>query len=135
MAPAGAGAGLMASDNTTPTASAAAIRLAIWILPPHRKDWAEAMLNEMAYIRSRRGAWYWAFGCALFVIRERASYALARTFATRRILKTLLGLSAALVFTLAGVYMVQKPYQRERIWITVLHSIGASATSHEGTVR
>ncbi|MDE1893941.1 MAG: hypothetical protein KGM46_10205 [Pseudomonadota bacterium] len=125
----------MTNDSRGPTDLAAAIRLATWILPSHRKEWAGEMLNEMAYIRSRRRALYWAFGCALFAIRERASHEFASTFTTRRILKSLLGVSAAVTFLLTGVYMVQKPYQRERILITVLHSVGAATASHIRTVR
>lgn len=128
-----AGAGLMTNGNMRSTGPTVAVRLATWILPPHRKDWAEAMLNEIAYVRSHRVAWYWVFGCTLFAIRARASYELQRAFMTHRVLKTLLGLSAALVIAVIGVYTIQKPYQRERILKTVFHGAGASATHYIGT--
>lgn len=126
---------LMPNYNIRPTDPTAAIRFAAWILPPHRKDWAEAMLNEIAYVSSRRAALRWTIGCTFFAVRERASYELVTAFTTRRIVRTLLGLSAALVFTVIGVYMVQKPYQRERIRIMVRHSFGASTPSHTGAVQ
>ena len=126
---------LMANDNMRSTDLAVAVRIATWILPPHRKDWAAAMLNEVAYVGPRQAAWYWVLGCTLFAIRERASYELVRTFMTRRILRALLRLGAASVIAVIGVYMLQKPYQRERILIAVFHSAGASAARHSGTVR
>lgn len=125
----------MACGKKSPTDPVAAIRLATWILPPHRKDWAEAMLNEIAYVRSRRATWHWLLGCMLFAIRERASCEIVGALTKRSIPRTLLGLGAALAFTVVGVYMVQKPYQRERILTAVLHSVGASAASHTGIVR
>lgn len=125
----------MANGNMRSAGPTAAVRLAMWILPPHRKDWAAAMLNEMAYVGSRRIAWRWVLGCILFAIRERASYQLTKTFATHRILKTVFGLSAAFVFVVAGVWMVQKPYQQERILITIFHHAGAPATHHAGAVQ
>ncbi|WP_188795217.1 hypothetical protein [Dyella nitratireducens] len=91
------------------------------MMPPHRKDWAEAMLNEMAYVKSRRAAWHWLLGCTLFAIRERASYELGGVFMNRRIFKFLFGLSAASVIAVTGVYAIQKPYQRERILLFVFH--------------
>jgi hypothetical protein len=117
--------GVMA--NRTSTHLAAAIRFATWIMPPHRKEWAEAMLNEMAYIPSRRAAWYWLLGCTLFAIRQRASYELVRACMPNGILKTFFKLSVASVVVVAGVYAMQKPYQRERIWMTVFHPAEAAA--------
>lgn len=58
----------------------AAVRFATWILPACRKEWAEAMFNETAYIESRRIAWIWVLECTLFAVRERASFELERTF-------------------------------------------------------
>jgi len=79
--------GPMANGNTKFTDPTKAIRLATWILPPHRKGWAEAMLNELAYAASRRAALSWVPGCVLFAIGERTSCEPRRTFMTRRILK------------------------------------------------
>lgn len=114
----------MARDRIGSRELAIAIRFASWVLPPHRKDWAAAMLNEMAYARSRRSALLWALGCALSAIRERGVYEFMRTFTSRRIFKTLFGISALTVIAVAGVYATQKPYQRERILLYVLHGCG-----------
>lgn len=104
-----------------------AVRLATWILPPQRKDWAEAMLNEIPYVRSRRAALSWALGSTLFAIRERASYELVSALTFRSPHKALLGLSAAAVIAMIGVYAIQKPYQRERILLVVLHGCRKSS--------
>ena len=125
----------MANGDAKPSNLTKAIRIATWILPSHRKGWAEAMLNEMAYAGSHRAALYWVLGCVLSAIRERTSYELRRTFMTRRILKTLFGLVAASAIAVVSVYTVQKPYQRERIVQVVFHGARAPAASHGGTVR
>lgn len=110
---------------------AALVRLVVRILPPHRKDWADAMFNELAYIGSRRLAAFWVLGCAWLAIRERVSFELARTFMGRKILKAVLGLGAASVIAVVGIYMVQKPYQRERISI-YLHRVFGSGQAQTG---
>ena len=115
------GTGLMSNGNMRPMAPTAAIRFATWILPRHRRDWAEAMLNEVAHIGSRRAAVLWALGCMLFALKERSSYEFARALPTHAIPKALLGVSAALILTVTGVYAIQKPYQRERIRLIVFH--------------
>lgn len=114
-------ASLMANTDARTTLLSAAIRLATWIMPPHRKDWAEAMLNEMAYIPSHRSAWRWMLGCLLFTAKERASYELTKPATTRRTVKLLFGLAAAFVIAATGVYAMQKPYQRDRIRLFVLY--------------
>jgi len=86
------------------------------------------MLNELAYIKSRKAAALWLFGCFVAALRERAIFELRRTFMTRRIVKVAAALLAVLVFGAIGTYMNSKPYQRERIWITVhdfIHPGGA----------
>jgi hypothetical protein len=118
-----AGASLMESG---PKILAAAVRLTTWILPLHRKEWAEAMFNEIAYVESRRAATFWVLGATLFAIRERASYELLSMLRPRDVLKALLGLSLVMVITVMGVYIIQKPYQRERILLLVLHGCGKS---------
>ena len=102
-----------------PERAPAVYRLATWLLPPHRKQWAEAMLNEAAYLRSRRAALQWVLGCTLTVIRERVAYELESTFMIRTSLKVLLGLVAVFVIGAVGIYIDAKPYQRARIWIAV----------------
>ncbi|MGH8216816.1 MAG: hypothetical protein ACREPZ_14145 [Rhodanobacteraceae bacterium] len=125
MATAVAKASLMTNGDPSakPTAT---VRFATWILPPHRKDWAEAMFNEIAYIQSPRAARYWVIGCTLFAIKERVSFELWRVFMRHRILKAVLGLGAVSVIAVVGTYMAQKPYQRERISIT-LHRVFESS--------
>ena len=112
-----------------------AVRLATWILPPHREDWAEAMLNEMACAGSRRAALHWMLGCLWSAIRERTSYELGRALMTRRTLRTLFGLCAASVIAVAGIYALQKPYQRERIVMAVFHGARAPAAVHDASTR
>jgi hypothetical protein len=124
-----AGTGVMANGNIKFIDLATAIRFATWIMPPHRKEWAEAMLNEVAYVRTRRAAWSWLLGCTLFAVKERASYELARAFMPNGILKKLFTLSVASVIAVIGIYMMQKTYQRERILITLFHH-GSSAAHH-----
>lgn len=111
----------MPGDNTSSTMLSAAIRFATWILPPHRKAWADAMFNEMAYIPPGRAAWHWVFGCTLSALKERASHELMSAFTLRGTFKALFGLSVAALITVGGVYATQKPYQRERILLLVLH--------------
>ncbi|MFK2889911.1 hypothetical protein [Dyella flagellata] len=111
----------MSNSNMRSGRLPAAVRFVTWILPPHRRDWAEAMLNEMAYAGSHRAALLWVLGCTLFAIRARTAYELERTFMSRRILRALLGISAASVIAVVGVYAIQKPYQRERILLYVFH--------------
>ena len=84
------------------------------------------MFNEIAYIESRRAATFWVLGAALFAIRERASYELVSMLRPRDVLKALLTLSLVMVITAMGVYIMQKPYQRERILLLVLHGCGKS---------
>jgi hypothetical protein len=127
MATAVAGASLMGNGNATSRVLSAATRFAGWIMPPHRRDWAEAMLNEVAYVETRRAAWFWILGCVLSAMRERAAYELTAPVNSRGTLKLLLRLGAAAFVALVGVYAVQKPYQRERIFMAVFHSDQASA--------
>jgi hypothetical protein len=96
-----------------------AYRLVALLLPPHRKDWADAMLNESHYIRSRRAALQWALGCACAAFRVRVTYELGRTFMTRRILKVPLYLAVVLAIGAIGIYIDAKPYQRDRMWRAV----------------
>lgn len=119
----------MGSGNMHPKLLAAAIRLTTWLLPQERKEWAEAMFNEMPYVGSRREAALWVLGATLFAIRERASCELAGMLRPRRIFEALVGLSLAMVITVMGVYIVQKPYQRERILLLVFHGCGKSGCS------
>ena len=125
---------LMAGHDQRVTGLAIAVRFATWIMPPHRKDWAAAMLNEIAYVRSRRAAWHWVLGCTLFAIRERTSYELASAFTLRGMRSTLFKLSAASLMAVMGLYMIQKPYPRERVLIAIFHH-GSSAAHHVKTVQ
>ena len=93
----------------------AVARMVIWIMPPHRKEWARAMLNELAYIESSRAAVGWVIGSMLFAVRERTIYQLEKALMNNKVLKTALVLVAVAVSGVAGTYAVQKPYQKERI--------------------
>jgi hypothetical protein len=109
----------MSSESNAEESLTVALRIAGRLLPPHRKEWGEAMLNEVAYIESRRAAAWWLFGCFAAALRERAIFELGRTFMTRRIVKVAAGILAVLAFVAIGTYIDAKPYQRERIWIAV----------------
>lgn len=119
---------LMADGTLKAKVVLAALRFAAWVLPPHRKEWTEAMLNEAAYIESPRHALRWIFGSVLSSMKARASYEMERAFMSHRILKTFITLSVLAVATLIGVYAVQKPYQRERIKLVILHQVEPSST-------
>jgi hypothetical protein len=93
----------------------AVVRLVAWIMPPHRKDWAHAILSELAYIETRRAAVRWIIGSTLFAIRERTNFELENATMNIRIVKTTLILIAMAVSVVAGTYAIQKPYQQERI--------------------
>jgi len=93
----------------------AVTRVVVWITPPHRKEWARAMLNELAYVESSRAAVRWVIGSMLFAVRERTIYQLENAFMNNRIFKTALVLVAVAVCSVAGMYAIQKPYQKERI--------------------
>lgn len=125
----------MANDNMKSMVLSCATRFAIWILPPQRKDWAEAMINEAAYIESWQQVLRWIFGSALGAMKARTSYEMERTFMTRGFLKTSLTFSAVIVVALIGVYAIQKPYQRERIKLVILHHIEGSSMAPAGSVR
>ena len=58
----------MANRNVADTLPTALIQFAIRMLPEHRREWAEAALNEVAYIGARRAALSWALGCMFFAL-------------------------------------------------------------------
>lgn len=106
----------------------AVVRLAIWITPSHREDWVRAMLNECAYIESRRELARWIVESALFAIKERTICELERAFMNIRTFKAALVLIAAAVSFVAGIYAIQKPYQQERIKFAVCRLLEAKQT-------
>lgn len=106
----------------------AVVRLAIWIMPSHRKDWAQAMLNECAYIESRREAVRWIVESTLFAIKERTTYELGKASVNIRTFKAALLLIAAAVSVVAGIYAIQKPYQQERIKIALCRLLDTEQT-------
>ena len=107
-------------------------RLAIWIAPHQRQDWVQAMLNECAYIKSRREAVRWAVESLLLAIKERSTYELEEALMNIRALKTVLVLAlvlnAAAISAVAGVYSIQKPYQQERIKLVLCRYLDAKQT-------
>ncbi len=106
----------------------AVFRLAMRIMPPHRKDWAQAMLNELAYIESGPTAVRWLVGSTLFAIKVRTTYELEKAFMSKRSFKTALVLIAVAVGVVASLYAVQKPYQQERIKFTLHRMLHAKQT-------
>ena len=97
-------------------------------MPPHRKEWAGAILNELAYIASRRARVHWIIGAMLSAIGARISYQLEQTFMNLRILKAALILVTMAVGLAAATYAIQKPYQQERIKIAVQRLWNAQQT-------
>lgn len=108
--------------------STAVIRLVTWIVPPHRKAWAHAILNELAYIETRRAAVRWIIGSTLFAIKERTIYELENASMNIRVIKTPLILIAMAVSVVAGTYAIQKPYQQERIKFALHRLLNAKQT-------
>lgn len=106
----------------------AVVRLVIRIMPAHRKEWAQAMLNELAYIESSRAAMRWVIGSMLFAIKERTTYELEKTFMNNKTFKTALVLIAVSVSAVVGTYAIQKPYQRERIKVELHRMLAAKQT-------
>jgi len=99
----------------------AVVRLVVWITPAHRKDWAQAMLNELAYIESRRAAVRWITGSMLFAIRARVVHELEKA-SVNRLSQKVSVLIVVAICVVAGIYAVQKPYKQERIKF-VLHRV------------
>lgn len=56
----------------------AAYRLVASVLPPNRKDWADAMFNEVDYVGSRSAALQWVLGCACAAVSARLTYEVER---------------------------------------------------------
>jgi hypothetical protein len=46
-------------------------KIATWLLPQSRAEWARAMLSEMHYLDHNRRAVLWAAGCCITAIKER----------------------------------------------------------------
>jgi hypothetical protein len=108
----------MSNNVKGPITYTAVVRLVTWIMPPHREDWAHAILHELAYIETRRAAIRWIVGSTLFAIRERTNYELEN--ARMNTIKKTLILVVMAASVVAGTYGIQKPYQQERIKF-VLH--------------
>ena len=104
-----------------------ATRFATWVLPPNRKEWAAAMLNEVEYVESSQHMLRWIAGSVLSAMKVRVSYEMERTFMSRGILKTFLALCTVMVVAMGGVYAMQKPYQRERIKLVILQHVEGSS--------
>jgi uncharacterized membrane protein YhdT len=47
------------------------LKHAAWVSPPDRKEWAQAMLNELDHVPSDASALWWALGCTFVSYRER----------------------------------------------------------------
>jgi len=108
--------------------STAIIKLVSRLMPLHRKEWTDSVLNELAYIESRRARVRWLIGSLLFAIRERSIYELENASMNIRPIKTILVLVAVAVGTVAGTYAIQKPYQQDRIKFAVHRLLNAQRT-------
>jgi hypothetical protein len=85
------------------------------------------MLNEVAYVQSKRHMLRWIAGCVLSAVKARASYEIERTFMSRGILKKTLVFGSIMILAMVGLYAVQKPYQRERIKLVILQHVEDSS--------
>jgi hypothetical protein len=126
---------LMASNVMEAKIQSIATRFATWVLPPNRKEWAAAMLNEVEYVESSQYMLRWIAGSVLSAMKVRVSYEMERTFMSRGILKTFLALCAVMVVAMGGVYAMQKPYQRERIKLVILQHVEGSSTQPARSAR
>ncbi|HEV7631688.1 MAG TPA: hypothetical protein VGO41_01785 [Steroidobacteraceae bacterium] len=106
----------------------ALMRLATWLLPEERREWARGMQAELNHVTSDREAFAWAFGCVLAGTRERTGSAwrrLARHVQINRrfeVHSKIAGVSVAvaLVFCvgMAGIFYLQLPeYKKVRLSI------------------
>lgn len=103
-------------------------RLVTWIMPPHRKEWTRAVLNELAYIEPRRAKVRWIIESTLFAIRTRITYQLENASMSHQIFKTTVIVFAVAVGLVAGTYAIQKPYQQERIKSVLYRLLDAKKT-------
>jgi hypothetical protein len=102
------------------------IRLVTWIMPPNRKGWTLAILNELYFIEPRRAVLRWMIGSTLVAIKERTTYELEN--ASMNMIRTSLIVVAMAVGIVAGTYAIQKPYQQERIKFALHHLLHAKQT-------
>jgi len=105
-----------------------AVRLAMWIMPPHRQEWARAMLNECAYIESRAAAVRWIIESILLAIKERTLYQLETISMNIKAFNAALLLAASVASVVVGIYAIQKPYQQERIKFALCRLLDAKQT-------
>lgn len=105
-----------------------ATRFSAWVLPSPRKEWADAMLNEVAYLESKRQVLRWVAGSVLSAVKIRTSYEMERTFMNRGLFKNLVVLGMVMILAMTGLYAIQKPYQRERIRLVILEHVEGSST-------
>lgn len=103
-------------------------RLARHLLPPHRKDWADAMFNEAGYL-SPGEVRSWTVQCTLVALRERIIHELEINRMHRTVLKVTASGAAMLLIGAVGVYLIAKPYQRERIRIELRQALDLESTS------
>ncbi len=89
------------------------------------------MLNEVEHIESGKNAAAWVAGCAAAALRERLTYEVGRALMSRKAMKLSLGIAAALAIVAIAMFMQLKPYQRDRIWISLGYA--ASASNHKSS--
>jgi hypothetical protein len=99
-----------------------AYRVARRLLPPHRRHWADAMFNETCHLPAG-AAWQFRMGCVLASLHQRIIHELELTRMSRKILKAVVGAALLLVVGTVGIYLVSKPYQRERIRIELRQAL------------
>jgi hypothetical protein len=100
------------------------LRLTARLLPPHRKEWGDAMHREIDAIESPRAARAWARGCAWAALTERIAYEMEIKRMSRKLLKVLLASMAMLIVVSTGILIDSKPYQRERMRLELMALFG-----------
>ena len=110
--------------------ASALMRLAMWLLPEERRQWAREMQAELNHVASDREALAWAFGCVLAGTRERTGSVwrrfvqhvqINRRFEVQsRIARVSVAVALVLFVGTAGIFYLQLPdYKKVRLSIWV----------------
>lgn len=107
------------SGHALLTLAAWLMQLTALLLPAHRREWGDAMLNELACIDSGRESLRWALGCMFAACRERIRHELGTAFMRKKLRRTVLVLGLLFAIIATGLWFDLKQYQRDRILITL----------------
>jgi len=62
---------MTSGETNARTLAVLLVKHAAWVLPPDRKEWSHAMINELDHIPRDTSALRWALGCTLVSYLER----------------------------------------------------------------